>query len=76
MPDRLYLQGVGHLKVKWHRPVQGTIKTVTVKRQAGLWYVCFSVEYVPDIVPVPEATVGLDVGLTAFATLLDGRHDG
>ena len=32
---RLYLQGVGHLKVKLHRPVLGDIKTVTVKRYAG-----------------------------------------
>jgi putative transposase len=27
---RLYLQGVGHIKVTLHRPVEGTIKTVTV----------------------------------------------
>src|SRR5262249_3322570 len=29
---RLYLQGIGHIKVKLHRPLAGTIKTVTVKR--------------------------------------------
>jgi putative transposase len=39
---RLYLQGVGQLKVKLHRPVLGNIKTITVKRYAGKWYVCFS----------------------------------
>jgi putative transposase len=69
---RLYLQGIGHLKVKLHRPVEGKIKTITVKREAGQWYVCLSVEYTAQ--PLPERTtrVGLDVGLLSFATLSDG----
>jgi putative transposase len=70
---RLYLQGVGHLKVKLHRPVDGSIKTVTVKRQAGKYYACFSVEYTVDALPATEAAVGLDVGLTDFATLSTGE---
>src|SRR5712691_6273861 len=71
--DRLYLHGVGHLKVKWHRPLEGTIKTVTVKRQAGKWFACFSVEYVADALPVLDARIGIDVGLTSFATLSTGE---
>jgi putative transposase len=70
---RLYLQGVGHLKVKWHRPPDGTIKTATVKRQAGKWFVCFSIEYVADAVPGRNERVGIDVGLTDFATLSTGE---
>ncbi len=70
---RLYLQGVGHLKVKWHRPLDGTVKTVTVKRQAGTWFVCFSVEYVVEALPGNDARVGIDVGLTDFATLSTGE---
>src|SRR5262245_16822582 len=27
---KLYLQGVGHIKVKLHRPIDGVIKTITV----------------------------------------------
>jgi putative transposase len=71
---KLYCQGIGELKVKWHRRLQGTIKTVTLKREAGRWYVCFSVEC--DLSPLPESaeTVGLDVGLEAFATLSDGTR--
>src|SRR4029450_3455119 len=34
---KLYLQGVGHIKVKLHRPVDGMIKTITVKRECGKW---------------------------------------
>jgi len=52
---RLYLHGVGDLKLKWHRPLPAdpTIQTVTAKREAGHWYVCFSVELPdPDRLPV------------------------
>jgi putative transposase len=70
--SRLYLQGIGHVKVKLHRPVKGGIKTVTVKREAGKWFVCFSVAYVAQPLPENETAVGLDVGLLAFATLSDG----
>jgi putative transposase len=69
---KLYCQGVGELKVKWHRPLQGTVKTVTLKREAGRWYVCFSVECEPSPLPVSDETLGLDVGLESFATLSDG----
>jgi putative transposase len=71
---KLYCQGVGELKVKWHRPLQGTIKTVTLKREAGCWYVCFSVACDASSLPDSAETVGLDVGLEAFATLSDGTR--
>ncbi len=70
---RLYLQGVGHIKVKLHRPVDGRLKTVSVKREAGKWFACFSVEYAAEALPVRAARVGLDVGLTDFATLSTGE---
>ena len=71
---RLYLQGVGHIKVKLHRPIAGAIKTVTVKRACGTWYACLSVDYAAEPLPVIDTRTGLDVGLTAFATLADGTE--
>jgi putative transposase len=74
---RLYLHGVGELKVKWHRllPAEATIKTVTAKREAGRWFVCFSVEMPePEPWPLSEVAVGVDVGLTTFAVLSDGTE--
>jgi putative transposase len=72
---RLYLQGVGDLKLKWHRPLpaDAQLKTVTAKREAGRWFVCFSVEIPgPEPLPVCDLAVGIDVGLTTFAVLSDG----
>src|SRR5216683_1975034 len=74
---RLYLQGIGDLKIKWHRPLPAaaTIKAVTARRQAGHWYVCFSVDMLaPQPLPVSDLAVGVDVGLTTFALISDGTE--
>jgi putative transposase len=72
---RLLLAGIGALKVRWSRPIQGTIKTVTLHRSANQWHACFSC--VLDV-PPPEApdrpATAIDVGLEYFATLADGSH--
>lgn len=70
---KLYIQGVGVLKVKLHRPVSGEIKTVTLKRECGHWYVCFSVEVAtPEPMPDTGEVTGIDVGLESFVVLSDG----
>src|SRR5262245_46075236 len=71
---KLRLQGVGAVKVKRHRPIEGEIKTVTIKREAGRWYAIFSVECEPKPLPPSTEKAGLDVGLRAFATLSDGTE--
>lgn len=74
--ERLHITGIGAIKVKWSRPIEGTIKTVTVKRDVDQWYVCFSCEVER---PAPAETpdrpaVGIDLGLEYYATLSDGTH--
>ena len=70
---KLYVQGVGELKVKVHRPLEGQVKTLTVKRECGRWYACFSVEApVPEPLPATGAVTGIDVGLESFAVLSNG----
>ena len=72
--ERLILSKVGAVHVVLHRPVEGTPKTVTLTRsRTGKWFACFSCE--TEAVPLPptDAVVGVDVGLSSFATLSDGR---
>ena len=72
--DRLHLSKIGDVRVVLHRPVEGTIKTLTIRRSAtGKWYACFSVEYDPTPAPQKESVVGIDVGLESFATLSNGE---
>ena len=71
---KLYLQGIGDIKVKLHREVAGKIKTVTVKRTCEKWYVCFSVECEAEILPFNQRSVGIDVGLNQFATFSNGEQ--
>jgi putative transposase len=68
------IQGVGEIKVKLHRPVEGKIKTVAIKREAGRWFAIFSVKCSIFPLPVSSATIGIDMGLTAFVTLSDGTE--
>ena len=71
---KLRLQGVGAVKVKLHRAIEGEIKTVTVKREAGKRYAVFSVECEAKPLPASTEATGVDVGLSAFATLADGTE--
>jgi putative transposase len=71
---KLKIQGAGQIKVKLHRLVTGKIKTVSVIRDAGKWYVSFSVESEAEPLPAKMNAVGIDVGLTTFAVLSDGTE--
>jgi putative transposase len=72
---RLALAGLGALKVRWSRPIQGTITTVTIYRSIDQWYICFSCVLDMPQPPTPDRpATALDVGLEYFATLADGSH--
>ncbi len=71
--SRLCLSKIGSIKIRLHRPMEGTIKTCTVKYEAGQWYAVFSDEVAPpEPLPPVESEVGIDLGVTHFAALSDG----
>jgi putative transposase len=70
----LFLSKIGHVRVKLHRPVEGVIKTVTIRRDTvGNWYACLSCKVEAKPLPVIDNVVGIDLGLKTFATLSDGE---
>ncbi len=73
-PNGVYLSKVDRVKVILHRPIQGTIKTCTVKRTpTGKWYVYFSCETErPDPLPKTNKIVGIDLGLITYVQCSDG----
>jgi putative transposase len=67
---------VGLIKVKLHRPLEGKIKTVTLKREAGHWYVVFSCDLgTVEVEPSTNPPAGIDVGLESFLTTSDGEQE-
>lgn len=73
---RLRLTGIGEVKLKYHRPIEGTIKQVTITLDGdGHWYACLACDDVPaKPLPTTGCSVGVDVGLRAFATLSTGEQ--
>jgi putative transposase len=70
----LVLSKIGRIAMRWSRPIAGTIKTVTVSREADGWYVCFSCAEVPTVpLPLTGAETGIDVGLKVFLVMADGQ---
>jgi putative transposase len=71
--NRLNLSKIGSVRIKLHRPIEGKIKTCTIKRYADGWYALFACEVEPKILPASERCVGVDLGLESFAITSDGE---
>jgi transposase len=71
----LRVQHVGTIRVCPHRQIEGKVKTLSLKREDDKWFVVVSCD-VGEPVKVGNTlpSVGLDVGLTHFATLSDGER--
>src|SRR6266705_1073354 len=73
--DRVTLSKIGSVKMVYHRPIKGTVKTCTIRRSStGKWYVSFSCECEPERLPEIPTQVGIDVGLKTFASLSNGEE--
>jgi putative transposase len=71
---RLLLSKVGEVKIIVHRPLEGTPKTVTIRRMAtGKCFVSSTCEWDPTRLPATGRQVGIDVGLVTFAIRSDGE---
>jgi putative transposase len=70
----LTLSKIGRIRVKLHRPLEGKIKTVTIKREVEQWYVCYACEVpLPEKLDVRYEDVGIDLGVTHLATHSNGE---
>lgn len=71
--NRIRVTGVGHIKTVFHRELEGTPKSVIIKKSStNKWYVSFSCEIIEDkTLAKSELDVGIDVGLETFAYMSD-----
>ena len=72
--NRVHIPGIGPMKYRGMQQFDGKIKGIRVVRKASGWYV----QLIVDTGPAPEKRpvtrrIGIDVGLTTFATLSNGE---
>jgi putative transposase len=70
---QLAVSGIGNVAMVYHRPLGGKPKTATIScSPTGKWYVSFSCECDPNILPKLDNAVGIDMGVESFATTDEG----
>jgi len=71
---KVYLTKIGKLKVIWSRELPSPPSSVTViKDAANRYFVSFVVKVNPTALPDNGQSVGIDLGITDFATLSTGE---
>ena len=70
---RASFQAVGTVKVRQHRPVRGTVKTLQLKREHRRWYVIIVADSEPTPLPTVGRGIGVDMGVARFLTTSDGE---
>jgi putative transposase len=72
--EKVYLAKIGYLDVVWSRPLPSELSSVTViKDAAGRYFLSFVVEINPEKLSDNGKSVGIDLGITDFATLDNGE---
>lgn len=70
---KLVISKLGSVKLVLHRDLIGIPKMVCVRRSAtGKWFASVSCVTEEDKLPVSDESVGIDLGLSTFATFSDG----
>jgi Transposase and inactivated derivatives len=70
--SRIFLPKLGWLRYRNSRDVVGKVKSVTVSKHAGKWFVSIQTEREVNW-PIPQGgAVGMDMGIARLATLSDG----
>jgi putative transposase len=68
----LKMSRIGAIRIKQHRPIEGKIKALTIRRDStGKWFACFVCEVENNFLTKLDKFIGVDVGLINFATFSD-----
>jgi len=72
---RIKLPKIKLVKIAYSRPYQGVIQNATLTKEAdGRYYISICCKDVPQrTMPTSKADVGIDLGITIFATMSDGK---
>jgi len=72
--DKLIVPGIGSVRVRLSREIEGRVKQLRITRRADGWFVLLVCDLAkPEPLPKTGQSIGVDVGLTTFATLSNGE---
>ncbi len=73
--DSIKFPKIGMISAIFHREIKGKMKTATIKRSHGKWYLVIVTDFVDNKkILKSNKTVAIDVGIETFATLSDGNN--
>ncbi len=73
--SRLRVARIGTMKIDMHRTMEGKVKTMAIKREAGRYYAIFTAMKESAASSVENTRpVGIDVGLNSFIAMSDGKR--
>ncbi|SIO27907.1 RNA-guided endonuclease InsQ/TnpB family protein [Nitrosomonas cryotolerans] len=73
--SKVFLPKIGWVKYRNSRQVIGDVKNMTISRKGGYWYVSIQTEYETELKRHSSTSmIGVDMGVTRFATLSDGPY--
>jgi len=70
--SRIRLPKLGWLRYRNSRAVLGEVRQATVSERAGKWFISILTQREVPQLPANGGAVGIDMGITRFATLSDG----
>ncbi len=73
--DQIFLPKLGWVRYRNSRKVRGELRNVTVSSSGKKWFMSIQTQYEVEK-PASQASsaVGIDLGITRFATMNDGSH--
>ena len=72
--NSLFLSKIGKIKIHLSQNMLGKVKTCTIKKEVSGWFVIFTVETPKEPLPKTGLSVGIDMGISLFATLSNGTN--
>ena len=71
--NRLRVSRIGTMRIEQHKEIEGKIKTMTIKKEAGNYYAIFTAIKKMEISKIEDTDpVGIDMGLHSFIAASDG----
>lgn len=72
--DVLRVPGIGHVRVRLSRPIEGVVRRLRITRRSDGWYALLVCRISrPEPLPKTGESIGVDVGLANFAALSNGE---